>query len=301
MSFHVAPPTRTLIDAGPEEALRLLAGMDWHGTTRLHASLGLACMRGEVDQVLEILEAHPHLAHESCSHWRMRPWFEKTAVSPPVKAGMHPFEVALVCGQYGVCLALLARPDFDPGRGLDGRLHYGNLLYISLFFPEKKTEAVDVFAALHRRGDSLFERFEVAGPDASQPQLPLPCALCHLVDTGITRLDFLKAALAAVDLSGALSMGQGEDFRETWGHLEQTLGKTPMSRAKTRAGHDIGACRHVEILDNVMDWLLLTGWRDPVLLDMARLYRPGVLAFDDRQTLESGMPAAGVPRSPVRL
>jgi hypothetical protein len=273
--------------------------MDWKDTTRLQAGLGLACMRGEADQVLEILEAHPHLAHEPCSHWRMRTWFERPVVSPPVKAGMHPFEVALVCGQYGVCLALLARPDFDPGRGHDGRLHYGNLLYVSLFFPEKGKEAVDVFAALHRRGDSLFERFEVAEPDPAQPQSLLPCALCHLISTGGTRLGFVKAALASVDLSGAPLMEAGEDFREVWDSLEKWSGNELMP--KRRSSVDCISYHYPHILDNVMDWLLSSGWRDPVLLDMARLYRPGVLAFHDRQALESELPSAGIPRSPVRL
>lgn len=260
-----------------------------------------ACIKNDV-QAIEGLVRH-------C------PGVVNTSALPVVDSGEkglgmdHPVALAIAKGSFEVAGFLLTHPRFEVPQlatAKDCRTDWPQRMLELLFAAPRILEkdsgavrALPVFETLVGLGASLFRK------DTGRGLAPLVALLWYGCRRGGFFFD-IPAYLARAGMSSAPRL-EGRVLREfeaMTGHWVR-LGENEPVRLMQEKGKTVIPTRFDNVVPVITDWLLESGWEEPVFLEWARSAAPEVFAFRERagleEVLDNPVLSSGSVRSPARL
>jgi hypothetical protein len=260
-----------------------------------------ACVNNDVQAIEGLVRHYPGVVNT----------IELPVVDSGEKAlGMdHPVALAIAKGSFEVAGFLLTHPRFEVPQlatAKDCRTDWPQRMLELLFDDTRILEkdagavrALPVFEALVGRGASLLRK------DTGRGLAPLVALLWSGSRRGGFFFD-IPAYLARAGMS-CVSPLEGRVLREfetMVGHLVTFGGNDPV-RLMEEKGKTVIPTRFDKVVPALADWLLESGWEDPVFLEWAKTAAPEVFAFRDRagleKVLDNPVGSSGSVRSPARL
>jgi hypothetical protein len=283
---------QSLKNASPGEAAAFLEKEKWAVPVPV-AKMGLACLHGDIPEIDRLLAEDQGLATRPCGEVRMRGWAREVGQAHPLplNAAMTPFELAVAAARFEVCHRLLAIPGFDPGYDCQGGLQYQGLFDLVFIEGKYVEEVCRLIHALDGSGYSFFQK----DPSTHVTANPGSCisSLLHLLWAGNGArqgyLPFVQGVIRGLDFSTCplLESQSQEELAHLWKDLSRSLGDATLKECLGQ-GQALQSA-FPGVMDSLMDWLLRSRWRDPCLVQLARVHHPAVWALHEKADLERGI------------
>jgi hypothetical protein len=245
--------------------------------------MGLAALTGNIPALAGCLAQDSTLLHKPCGHPAMNIWLGEGAQFRSFSKTMTPFGIALLAVAPEAALWLMDQPGFRMLTDLSSEKAKGPLSLLMLGAedePDKGERVLPVFARLCKAGLSPLQNDGLGF-----------CPLSHLVWAASNEkamMPYVRGCLASLDLSTAkpVHADMTAELKRLFRHLQNGEAATTVLE-----GEEAALSRYPTLMQTLFDWLVDTGWTEPLLLDAIDEYCPEVRAAFDARCLDQKLPA----------